>query len=329
MTDPKQPWTHVNSVTDGVLPARDLAGLRVVAVHAHPDDETITMGGTLAQLSRRGADVTVVTCTLGEEGEVIGPTWQQLVAAQADQLGGLRITELNCALDGLCVRGEFLGGAGKYRDSGMAGTPAANNPRALVNNADSAQADLTQILRRIRPQLVLTYDPHGGYGHPDHIQAHRITHAAAAEVGVERLAWQIMPAPRQDEGLCAIAGVPTGWREAEPGELDAVSEDLVDCVTALTDCDVAAKLAGFHAHATQLQVADGSVSVTNPAPAYAEISDRRLVAAVYCLSNRIAQPLLRQEYFHVAAGAPIPAGGDVAAGLALGGAAGAREAGIR
>ena len=70
------------------MPQRDLAGYRVVAVHAHPDDEAISTGGALADLASRGADVLVVTCTLGEEGEVIGDTYRYLVADQADQLGG-------------------------------------------------------------------------------------------------------------------------------------------------------------------------------------------------------------------------------------------------
>ena len=107
----------------------DLVGARVVAVHAHPDDEAITTGGTIATLSERGAEVTVVTCTLGEQGEVIGAPYQGLV--RSDQLGGFRIAELEAALAHLGVRhGEFLGGVARWRDSGMQGDPANDHPNA-------------------------------------------------------------------------------------------------------------------------------------------------------------------------------------------------------
>ena len=103
---------------EGDIP--DLCGLRVMAVHAHPDDETILTGGTLALLAAAGANVINVTCTLGEEGEIIGDLWQGLAAAQADQLGGYRAAELGNALGALGVAAGpvFLGGvvAGLQRD---------------------------------------------------------------------------------------------------------------------------------------------------------------------------------------------------------------------
>ncbi len=95
---------------------------RLLFVHAHPDDETLTTGATIAHYRARGAVVQVLTCTLGEEGEVIGDRWAQLAADRADQLGGYRIGELTAALAALGVdRPRFLGGAGRWRDSGMAG----------------------------------------------------------------------------------------------------------------------------------------------------------------------------------------------------------------
>ena len=172
---------------------RDLIGYRAVFVHAHPDDEAITTGGTIADLAHRGADVTVVTCTLGEEGEVIGETYQHLVAGEADQLGGFRIGELAASLRALGARGEFLGGAGRFRDSGMAGSPAHQNPRAFVNNTHTATDLLVALFERIRPHVVVTYDEVGGYGHPDHIQAHRITHAAATRAQVPRVLHTVRP----------------------------------------------------------------------------------------------------------------------------------------
>ena len=163
------------------MTTRDLVGYRVVAVHAHPDDEAITTGGSLFDLARRGADVLVVTCTLGEEGEVIGVPFAHLTNDHADQLGGFRIGELTRALEILEVRGRFLGGAGRFRDSGMAGSPAHENPRAFVNSGEEAVELLTRILEAERPHLLITYGPDGGYGHPDHIRAHEITHAAAGD----------------------------------------------------------------------------------------------------------------------------------------------------
>ena len=127
------------------MTVRDLSGYRVVAVHAHPDDEAITTAGAIADLTARGADVLVVTCTLGEEGEVIGEPYQHLVADEADQLGGFRIQELQRSLAAIGARGQFLGGAGRFRDSGMAGSPASQNPRAFVNSGDVAVEKLAAI----------------------------------------------------------------------------------------------------------------------------------------------------------------------------------------
>lgn len=96
---------------------------RLLFVHAHPDDESLSNGATIAHYTSRGAQVHVVTCTLGEEGEVIGDRWAQLTADHADQLGGYRIGELTAALRALGVSAPiYLGGAGRWRDSGMAGT---------------------------------------------------------------------------------------------------------------------------------------------------------------------------------------------------------------
>ena len=106
---------------------RDLETPRVLAVHAHPDDESIVTGLAIAALHREGADVHVLTCTLGEQGEVIGDKYQGLIADRTDQLGGYRIAELRSALGALGInpRPEFLGGATAWRDSGMVGTPVS------------------------------------------------------------------------------------------------------------------------------------------------------------------------------------------------------------
>jgi N-acetyl-1-D-myo-inositol-2-amino-2-deoxy-alpha-D-glucopyranoside deacetylase len=153
---------------------------RLLFVHAHPDDETINNGATIAHYASRGAEVHVVTCTLGEEGEVIGDRWAQLAADHADQLGGYRIAELCAALHLLGIDDPiFLGGAGRWRDSGMAGTPPRGGRQRFVDaDEHDVVGALVQILRDLRPHVVVTYDPNGGYGHPDHIRAHQITTAA-------------------------------------------------------------------------------------------------------------------------------------------------------
>jgi len=153
------------------------ADRRLLLVHAHPDDETIGTGATMAKYAAEGAQVTLVTCTLGEEGEVLEPSLSQLAADQADQLGGYRISELEKACAALGVTDHrFLGGAGRYRDSGMMGLDTNNHPRCFWQ-ADLAEAGelLAEVIREVKPQVVLTYDDNGFYGHPDHIQVHRVT----------------------------------------------------------------------------------------------------------------------------------------------------------
>ena len=287
-------------------PDRDLQGYRVVAVHAHPDDESISTGGALADLARRGADVLVVTCTLGEEGEVIGETYRQLVRDDADQLGGFRIHELQRALAVLGVRGTFLGGAGRYRDSGMAGSPASRNPRALVNSGEEGVDTLTEIFREERPHLVITYDPHGGYGHPDHIRAHELAHAAAERTGVPRVVWAARLRSELEGGLPDSA--PAGWTMPTPGELDAVDE--TETFIELDGVTYAAKVEAMRAHATQIWIADGTTSVTNP---HAAVTGGELTA--YALSNLVTQVITRREHYRSGAGLPLTPGAGLLDGI--------------
>ncbi|MDO5076479.1 N-acetyl-1-D-myo-inositol-2-amino-2-deoxy-alpha-D-glucopyranoside deacetylase [Corynebacterium sp.] len=281
----------------------DLVGARVVVVHAHPDDEAITTGGTIAHLSQRGAEVTVVTCTLGEQGEVIGESYQGLV--RTDQLGGFRIAELQRSLAHLGARGEFLGGVACWRDSGMQGDPANDRPGAFLHSGHTAVQQLEQVFERLRPHLVITYGPDGGYGHPDHIRAHEITHAAVAASSVQRVLWAVTGAADLDRGVAAIAETPHGWRLPHPGELS--SQQRVDLRLPLDDAAYAAKVRAFEAHATQLWVANGGVSEVNPRAAFARTVDTDAAPLVYCLSNRIAQPLMRYEHFQYASGTPLGA----------------------
>lgn len=276
---------------------------RLLLVHAHPDDETITTGGTIARYASEGVEVTVLTCTLGEEGEVIGDAWAGLVAAEADQLGGYRIAELSAALSALgSAAPRFLDGAGRYRDSGMIGTPSAANPRAFVNaRLDEAVGAVVAVIREIRPHVVITYDPNGGYGHPDHIQAHVITTAAVKaaattaypETGepwsTPKFYWTVTERSGLERGIAAISEFPENWRLPEPGELPSVDDG--DVTTAIDVRGVMdAKARALSAHATQVTVA----------PSGAE----------FALSNNVVQPILTVEHFVLAAGTLGPVGED-------------------
>ncbi|GAB2506335.1 N-acetyl-1-D-myo-inositol-2-amino-2-deoxy-alpha-D-glucopyranoside deacetylase [Nocardia heshunensis] len=276
----------------------------VLLVHAHPDDESITTGGTIAHYRKRGVPVTVVTCTLGEEGEVIGDEYAHLVAGQADQLGGYRILELTRALAELDAgTPHFLGGAGRWRDSGMAGTPSARNPRAFVNSGDAATDALVQVILELRPRVVIGYDPRGGYGHPDHIRAHEITMAAvdaAADWGwtVPKLYWTVTDGTVLAMHTEALkrrtvdqlpGALPRGWRLPNTGELACVLADSVTTTVDVSDV-LAAKRAALRAHATQVTVAP---------------SGRE-----FALSNDVAQPVLPEEHYILVRGERGPLGPD-------------------
>lgn len=286
----------------------DYSQARVVAVHAHPDDEAIWTGGLLATLAAQGAQVTVVTCTLGEQGEVIGEPFSQLVADDADQLGGFRVFELRQSLEVLGVSGEFLGAAGRWRDSGMAGDPANEHPRAFIHSGQEAVEQLRSILERIKPQLLLTYGPDGGYGHPDHIRAHEIAHEASQGTSVQRILWAVTSRKALEEGLDAITEIPEGWRPAEPGELACVDDTQVSLCVDLGRDALAAKAAAMKAHATQLWFADGEESFVNPHAATATVQDSQKAAEVFALSNLIAQPLMPTEHYQLGWGTPLPEG---------------------
>jgi N-acetyl-1-D-myo-inositol-2-amino-2-deoxy-alpha-D-glucopyranoside deacetylase len=148
---------------------------RMMLVHAHPDDETIGSGVTMAKYAADGVHVALVTCTLGEEGEVLVADLAHIGVNGEDRLGDHRINELGDAMKVLGVTDwRLLGEPGKYRDSGMMGEPS-NNRDGCFWQTDLLQAaeDLVPIIRSQRPQVLITYDDFGGYGHPDHIQAHR------------------------------------------------------------------------------------------------------------------------------------------------------------
>src|SRR3954449_2953133 len=139
----------------------------------------------MAKYAAEGAHVTLVTCTLGEEGEILVPELEHLSAQKDDRLGEHRVNELAAAMKALGVDDHrFLGGTGRWRDSGMMGLPTNDRPDCFWQ-ADMEQAvgELVAVMREVRPQVVITYNENGGYGHPDHIQAHRVAVAAFDAAG--------------------------------------------------------------------------------------------------------------------------------------------------
>jgi N-acetyl-1-D-myo-inositol-2-amino-2-deoxy-alpha-D-glucopyranoside deacetylase len=152
----------------------------MLLVHAHPDDESIGTGATMAKYAAEGAGVTLVTCTLGELGEVIPPDLAYLAADADGGLGEYRIGELAAACAALGVADHrFLGGPGRWRDSGMMGLPSNEAPDCFWQaDVDEAAGDLLDVIREVRPQVLVSYDHNGFYGHPDHIQAHRVARRA-------------------------------------------------------------------------------------------------------------------------------------------------------
>ncbi len=273
----------------------DMETPRLLFVHAHPDDETLTTGATIAHYAARGADVRVVTCTLGEEGEVIGSQWAQLAVDGADQLGGYRIGELTSALRELGVdRPRYLGGAGHWRDSGMEGSPARHRQRFADADMDEAVSELVAVLRDFRPHVVVTYDPNGGYGHPDHVQAHRVTTAAvAASAGdghpgepwqVPKFYWTVMDGESMAEALESINEVelPDSWVRIPASALPFDLGHRIDAVIDAQD-SLPAKVAAMRAHQTQVTV---------------EPSGR-----VFALSNNIALPISPVEHYLLVDGA--------------------------
>jgi N-acetyl-1-D-myo-inositol-2-amino-2-deoxy-alpha-D-glucopyranoside deacetylase len=298
---------------------------RLLLVHAHPDDESINNGATMARYAAEGVQVTLVTCTLGEEGEVIPAELAHLAppltsdvpqpGAPAPQPpaadGGItplarhRMGELADAMRELGVTDHrLLGGPGRYRDSGMMGLSTNSRPGSFWQAPlDEAALHLVRVVREVRPQVIVTYDPDGGYGHPDHIKAHRVAMRAAelsAEEGFApeagephrpaRVYWNCVPRSVVEEGFARLrAQSPSPYEvfaepEDVPGLLDeGVPPDVVVDGSAYAE----AKAAAMSAHATQITVHEGG----------------------FALSNGLGQPLISTEYYRLARPAGERSGG--------------------
>lgn len=285
----------------------------MLVVHAHPDDESIMTGATMAVYAAEGAQVSLVTCTRGERGEVINPELSELSAGDGSALGRHRERELAAAMAELGVGDfRFLGGVGRrYRDSGMvwsgdgrrAATPDAIDPDSLwVADLRDAANDLVPVIRALRPHVVVTDDDNGGYGHPDHIQAHRITTYAVALAAVSgyrpdlgpawevpKLYWTAMPRSVVARGMDMMAERGSSFSPlGSPDDLGYVVAD--DVVTAVVDgsAHVERKTAAMRAHATQITVE----------PPF------------FALSDGIGQTIWGHEYFRLARGRPGPLNPD-------------------
>jgi N-acetyl-1-D-myo-inositol-2-amino-2-deoxy-alpha-D-glucopyranoside deacetylase len=294
------------------------ADQRLLLVHAHPDDESIGQGATMARYVAEGRGVTLVTCTAGEMGEILVPELEHLAADREDGLGEHRRTELEAAMKELGVTDfRYLGGFGTYRDSGMKwhedGHAVAADPvdggvhENIFANADLTEAadHLVEVIREVRPQVMVTYDQFGNYGHPDHIQAHRVAMYAAQlaavpsyrrELGepwdIAKIYWGAMSESRMRAGLKALrdAGDTTTFEGMDPdGELGPFvtrDEDLAAAVDGAEFVD--RKMAALAAHATQ---------ITTDGPFFA-------------LSNNLGNRVWSTEFYRIAKGTPGEPGDD-------------------
>ena len=273
------------------------AGRRLMFVHAHPDDESIETGATMARYAAQGAGVTLVTCTLGELGEVIPGGLAHLAHDREDRLGEHRTGELAAACAALGVADHrFLGGAGRWHDSGMMGM-ASNDWDGVFWRADVAEAAdaLLEIVDEVRPQVLVTYDANGFYGHPDHIQAHRVARRAfeQADGMVRKFYATAVPKSVLAEAIKLMGGPGGGDRDGT-GFLAVDSVDDLpfgvpdDEVTTEIDATgyLEAKLAAMRAHASQ-------IAVDSP---------------FFALSDRVGQRALGVEYYTLLAGPPGPGG---------------------
>jgi N-acetyl-1-D-myo-inositol-2-amino-2-deoxy-alpha-D-glucopyranoside deacetylase len=235
-------------------------GYRALLVHAHPDDETINNGATMALYAAMGAQVTLVTCTRGEEGEILTPELSHLASSDTDALGEHRETELANAMQALGITDfRFLAqGEGRYRDSGMMGTEV-NNRSDVFWQADLEEAanHLVKVIEEIKPHILITYDEIGGYGHPDHIQAHRVAMRASekSDWQIPKIYWNTMPKSVLAESMAKMKELGSDFFGADNvDDLPFAKDDSF--VTTLIDGNsyVEAKMAAMKAHHTQISL---------------------------------------------------------------------------
>ena len=264
------------------------AAKRLLLVHAHPDDETINNGATMAKYVSEGVGVTLITCTRGEEGEVLVPDLAHLASHANDELGTHRETELANAMAALGVTDfRFLGAPSKkYRDSGMMGTEPNNRPDVFWQaDLEEAAAELVKVILEVKPQVLVTYDEFGGYGHPDHIQAHRVAMRAAELAApaweISKIYWNAMPRSVMEKGIAKMKEVGSDfWGVDSTDDLPFVKDDEV--VTTVVNAPTFAqnKIEAMKAHPTQMSL-DGPF---------------------FALSNNLGSEVLGDEYYTLVKG---------------------------
>ena len=244
-------------------------GFRLLLVHAHPDDETINNGATMALYAALGAQVTLVTCTRGEEGEVLVEDLAHLAAHESDSLGEHRVGELADAMRELGVSDHRFLGAGvkRYRDSGMMGT-APNNRGDVFWQADIEEAAdfLVDIIDEIAPHVMITYDEFGGYGHPDHIQAHRVAMRAAEKAlhQIPKIYWNVMPKSVIQQSIDAMKKIGSDFMGVENADdLPFAKDDSFVHTMIDGETCVEKKMSAMRAHATQISVDGPFVALSN------------------------------------------------------------------
>ena len=236
---------------------------RLLLVHAHPDDETINNGVTMAKYVAQDFGVTLVTCTRGEEGEVLVPELEHLASSREDKLGPHREIELRDAMVALGLTDfRFLGAPTKqWRDSGMMGSEPNNRTDNFWNaDIDEAAESLVTVILEIKPHVMVTYDEIGGYGHPDHIQAHRVAMRAAElarERGwnIQKIYWNTIPRSIIEQGIEAMKGTGNQFFGVEKAE-DFPFAQPDELVTTVINGEeyVEKKMAAMRAHPTQIAV---------------------------------------------------------------------------
>jgi N-acetyl-1-D-myo-inositol-2-amino-2-deoxy-alpha-D-glucopyranoside deacetylase len=258
----------------------------LLLVHAHPDDESIGTGATMAKYAAEGARVTLVTCTLGELGEIIPPDLRHLFP---DELGQHRIVELDRACEALGVGDHrFLGGEGRYRDSGMIGLPDNDDPRCFWQaSVDEAADALAKVIDEVAADVIVTYDANGFYGHPDHIQAHRVTRRAHELTGTSAKLYATTM-PRSVMARAVQLPEDSWFVKVKNTDLPVSIPD--DQVTTEIDASdyLDAKREAMRAHETQITV-DGDY---------------------FALSNDLGARILATEYYTQLAGPRSPRDSD-------------------
>ena len=229
----------------------------LVCFHAHPDDEAIATGGTMLLASRAGHRVVLVLATKGEQGEPV-----EGVLAPGEELWRRRVQEAELSAEILGAhRVEFLG----YEDSGMIDEPTNGNPRSFWQaDLDQAAARLAVILEDESADVLTIYDPNGGYGHPDHINVHRVGTLAAERVGIDRVFWSTMNRTRiqqlmEDSPDLADSIDDERSEDIEAAEFGTPEDEITHAVDV---CSVLAeKRAAMAAHASQISSEDFFLSL--------------------------------------------------------------------